>query len=455
MPASAALLLCIVFVLLLLLIEHRQTPKVSRALWVPASWMLYAASRPLSMWFGGVGGEDRDAGSPLDQYFLITILCLGVLILVSRRFVWSRAVRDNAWLWLLLGYMLVSVLWSDILFISFKRWTRELIAVVMAVVVLTDRDPRQAMQSLFRRVIYILIPFSFILIKYFPEYGRAYGRWSGAEMWVGVTTQKNTLGRLCLIAAFFLIWTLVRRSHGRDVAPSKYQTYADMSILIPTLFLLSGPGGQYSATALTSLAGGLAALVGLLWMKKHKIILGANTWVVIMALIIGLGTIQPFMGGSSLKDFTPTLGRDMTLTGRTDIWAGLIPDVMRSPILGSGFGGFWIPTTREAHQVGEAHNGYLDVVLETGFVGLLFTAIFLLSSCRQAQKVMAYDFDWGSLWMCFLLMTLLHNISESSINSFTGSLTSIVLFLTICGAAAAGPTVEGRAMSRKERYLVA
>ena len=253
MTASAALVICIAFVLLLLLIEYKQVPKLSIALWVPTCWMLCVASRPLSAWFAGLG--DRDAGSPLDQYFLITILCLGVLVLVSRGFVWSGAIKDCPWLWLLLGYMLVSAIWSDIPFISLKRWTRELIAIVMAFVVLSDRDPRQAMHSLLRRVIYILIPFSLILIRYFPEYGRAYGKWSGAEMWVGVTVQKNSLGRLCLIAAFFLIWALVRRSHGRDVAPSKYQTYADMSVLIVTVYLLSGPGGQYSATSLTSLAG--------------------------------------------------------------------------------------------------------------------------------------------------------------------------------------------------------
>jgi O-antigen ligase len=448
MPASVALLICTVFVFLLLLIEYKQTPKISIALWVPTVWMLCVASRPLSAWFG-IG--DRDAGSPLDQYFLIGILYLGVLILVSRRFAWTRAVSDNSWLWLVLGYMLVSVLWSDIPFISFKRWTRELIAVVMACVVLTDRDPRQAMQSLLRRVIYILIPFSLILIKFFPAYGRAYSPWGGTEMWVGVTTQKNALGRLCLVAAFFLIWTLVRRSHGRDVAPSKYQTYADMSVLILTLFLLSGPGGQYSATALTSLAGGLAAFGGLLWMRKHQIIVGANTLTVIMAIVIGMGTLQPFLNEPSVASSAAILGRNATLTGRTEIWAGLIPDVMRNPILGSGFGSFWVPTTRVAHDIGEAHNGYLDTLLELGFLGLLPLSMYWLSSCRKAQRVMVHDGNWGSLWICLLLMVLVHNITESTINSFTSFGTAVVLFLTLCGWAAAETTVGGRGVSRKER----
>jgi exopolysaccharide production protein ExoQ len=445
----SALLICIGFVLLLLLIEHKQTPKLSIALWVPTAWMLCVASRPLSAWFG-IG--DRDEGSPLDQYFLITLFYLGVLILVSRRFVWSRALKDNSWLWLLLGYMLVSALWSDIPFISFKRWTRELIAVVMACIVLTDPYPRQAMQSLLRRVIYVLIPFSLILVKFFPAYGRAYSPWAGAEMWVGVTTQKNALGRLCLVAAFFLIWTLVRRSHGKDVVPSKYQTYADMCVLVLTVFLLSGPGGQYSATALTSLAGGLAAFGGLVWMRKHQMIVGANTLTVIMAIVIGLGTLQPFLEEPSVGSNAAILGRNATLTGRTEIWAGLIPDVMRNPILGSGFGSFWVSATRVAHDIGEAHNGYLDTVLELGFLGLLTLAMYLLSSCRKAQRVLALDDDWGSLWICLLLMVLVHNITESTINSFTSFGTAVILFLTLCGWAATETTAGGRGVSRKEQH---
>lgn len=405
--------------------------------------MLCVASRPLSTWFVGLG--DRDAGSPLDQYFLIAILCLGVLILVSRGFVWSRAVRDNFWLWVLIGYMLVSVMWSDIPFISFKRVTRELIAVVMALVLLTDRDPRQAMQSLIRRVIYILIPFSLLTIKYFPEYGRAYGRWSGLEMWVGVTTQKNALGRLCLVAAFFLIWTLVKRSHKSNIVVNKSQSYADVAVLILALYLLAGPGGQYSATAITSLAGGLVAFGCLLWMKKHQIILGAKTLTLIMAIVIGVGIIQPFIAGSSAVGAASILGRDATLTGRTDIWASLIPDVMRNPILGSGFGSFWIASVREAHEIGEAHNGYLDTVLELGFVGVLSLAMYLLASCRKAQRVLVHDYDWGSLWICLLLMVLIHNMTESSINSFTTVGTSFVLFLTICGGAVAETNVGSRA----------
>jgi hypothetical protein len=66
---------------------------------------------------------------------------------------------------------------------------------------------------------------------------------------------------------------------------------------------------------------------------------------------------------------------------------------------------------KEANDIGEAHNGYLEVVLALGFIGLTLWGIFLLSCCRKAQRMLFDDYDWGSLWICFLFMSLIHNIN--------------------------------------------
>ena len=334
MPPKFALIICTVFVFFLLRMERKQSPQVSRVFWIPTCWMLVIASKPLGTWFQFGEGA---AGSLLDQLFLVTLFCLSLFILASRNFAWSRAIKENPWLYLLIGYMLGSVFWSDIPFISLKRWVRELVAVLMAFIVLSEQYPRQAIESLFKRAIYILIPLSLILIKYFPEYGVQF-RNQGGLMWIGVTLQKNGLGRLCMIAVFFLSWKLVRRWQGKDIPVSKYQTLADLSILILTLYIMIGPDDQYSATALASLIVGLATFFCMLLMKKFKISLGVNTLTMIMAFIIGIGILQPFIGGSAVSGFASTMGRNSTLTGRTEIWAELTPLAMRQPIFGSGLG---------------------------------------------------------------------------------------------------------------------
>src|SRR6266496_2926134 len=191
MPPALVLLACTCFVLFLLRFDLNQQPKVSRALWIPTIWMVICGSKPLSIWFGF--GYD-ESGSALDRVVLSGLLLAGWFILVRRRLDWSSAFKDNVWLMLLLFYMLMSILWSETPGVSFKRWFRELGSIIMALLVLTERSPRQAVESLLRRTVYILIPFSLLLIKYFPNLGVAYGRWSGEQMWVGVTLQKNGLG---------------------------------------------------------------------------------------------------------------------------------------------------------------------------------------------------------------------------------------------------------------------
>lgn len=435
MPPILALLLCAGFVFFLLRLERKQTPDVSHALWIPTIWMLYIASKPLAVWFAPApqfAGGDVDVGSPLDRNFLTVLLGAGLFVLVRRKFDWFGTLREHRWLVLLLGFMLVSTFWSDIPFISFKRWIRQFEAVIMGLVVVSETSPQQAVYSIFRRATYILVPFSILLIKYFPVYGVQYDRWTGYLMWAGVTTQKNGLGRLCLISGFFLIWTFATRWLRRESGVGKVQTCAELFLLAQILLLLKGPSGvAASATSMATLIASLVTFGGLVWMKRRGEVLRCNILIASIALIIVVGILTPLMGGATVAAFTGTLGRDTTLTGRTDIWAGLVPVAMQHPVLGAGFGGFWTDETVRLYIVNEAHNGYLDVLLETGVIGLFLQSMFLLSSCYKARKALVFDFDLASLCLCLVLMAVLDNVTESSMNVFATQLTASVIFLVL------------------------
>ena len=134
----------------------------------------------------------------------------------------------------------------------------------------------------------------------------------------------------------------------------------------------------------------------------------------------------------------------MLITGQTEVWAELLPIAMQRPIGGSGFGGFWTYSTREIHKISEGHNGYLDILLDLGFVGLLLFSIFILSCCKKAQEVLTYDHDWGSLCICFLLMALLFNITESTFSSLTTHLTAVLVLLRISSTRVASNDLELR-----------
>lgn len=430
MNPQLALLLCTIFVIFLLRIEKKQTPEVSFALWVPTIWILSIGSKPLSSWIGW--GFDS-GGSRVDQIFLLGLLFVGIGVLANRKFNLAAALRNNPWVALLICYMFVSIIWSDIPFTSFKRWIREVLALIMAFIVLSERDPQKALEQIFKRTIYILISFSPVLIKYFPEYGREYSVWAGSLSWTGVALQKNGLGRLCLIAVFFLIWTLVRRWEKGVNSNEKLNVIADVCVLMIALWLLKGPPGGYSATAILTLVVGIASFFSLFWIKKHGVFLELEMKLlsVVIVLIFCFGVATPMLGKLKFgENITYALGRDNTLTARTEIWEDLIPVAMQRPLLGHGFGGFWTPLKKSIYPAQEAHNGYLEILLELGFVGLLLFFVFILWCCRKARKIIRYDFYWASLWICFILMAVIHNISEGSLNAFANHLTASMLFLS-------------------------
>lgn len=421
MPRQLALLLCTVFVLFLLRLERRGSAGVSHASWIPTVWMLAISSKSLGAWFGAVG--TLESGSFLDRLLLTALGVAGIAVLAVRRNDWSGALSRHGWLLAVLAYMFVSTAWSDIPFIALKRWVREVILVIMALVVASEVNPRQALESLLRRSAYILIPFSLLLIKYYPALGVQYGPWTGEQMWVGVTYQKNSLGRLCLISAFFLLWTMYR--HWREpAAKGRYNALADLSVLLITLFLFKG-SDEYSATSIATFAVGIASYVGLAWLRKLRLRVPQAGLLAVAILVIGIGVSAPFLRGSNLAAFTSALGRDKTLTGRSEVWAELVPVVEQRPVLGCGFGSFWTSGRQDFYRINFAHNGYLDTLLELGAVGLALYTVWLLSCARKLHGALAEDYELASLGICFLAMAVVYNAAESAV-SFAEQMTAVV-----------------------------
>lgn len=327
--------------------------------------------------------------------------------------------------------MLVSVFWSDFPFTGAKRWVRQVVAVVMAFVVFSENNPRQAVECILRRSAYLLIPFSILLIKYFPYYGVEFHHWSGDRMWIGVSQQKNGLARVCIITVLFLIWDIIRRWQGRAAPLSRYHAWAERMVLLLGLYMLLLPDGKASATSVAAFAGALGTLWGLRWLRRHQLQLSSHLLTFIVLSLIVLGVSLPFGGSSLGSGVIGAMGRDATLTGRADTWAELVPIAMEHPILGCGFDSYWTPITRDLHKMSHAHNSYLEVFNELGALGLVVFALFMLSVARIAHHAITLDYEWGKLCIAYLLMALLHGMAESSINSFTCHLLGTLLLLVV------------------------
>src|SRR5262245_23463040 len=135
MPPSIASCLCLALILWLFYRDSREGGDVSVGLWIPFLWLGINASKPLAYWFGGVdSSSDLEAlveGSAIDRNVFLGLILSGVVILIRRQLDWNLIFASNRWIWFLHFYLLVSVIWSDYPFVSFKRWFKDFGNVIM------------------------------------------------------------------------------------------------------------------------------------------------------------------------------------------------------------------------------------------------------------------------------------------------------------------------------------
>src|SRR5262245_56020776 len=214
MPPSVALVLALGFSGFLLWRDSQQEPKPSAALWIPFAWIFIVGSRFVSQWltvlgvpgFGGVAMED---GSPIGAAFFLVLILAGAIVLGRRRIAIASLASQNVWLTVFFVYCFLAISWSDFPLVAFKRWIKVLGHPIVALIILTERDPLDAIKRVFQRTSYVLLPLSVVFIKYSPQYGRGFDSWTGAGYNRGVALTKNDLGYGLMVFALFFFWKLL------------------------------------------------------------------------------------------------------------------------------------------------------------------------------------------------------------------------------------------------------
>jgi len=323
--------------------------------------------------------------------------------------------------------MLISVAWSKYPGIAFRRWGREAIALIIALLLVSEKNPTLTLISSLKRAIYATLPLSIVLIKYYPIYGRIYGRWTGEVMWTGIADQKNGLAMLCALSILFFIWSFLQGRVKEKQFNSPIAISIDILMIMLATYLMMGPRHTltYSATSFLALITGITIMLSIIIASKKGNNL--NKIIVISAiLIIFTGIFMPFSGKLPSRTLPKLLNRSETLTNRTQIWNALVPYAKKHIFLGYGYGSFW--TTELRDQISShAHNGYLDTILELGIFGLF---LFILFIYKLMLNTMIYIKN-NNFFSCFLLalifMVILRCIAESPFGEFTSFSTSLVL----------------------------
>jgi O-antigen ligase len=113
-----------------------------------------------------------------------------------------------------------------------------------------------------------------------------------------------------------------------------------------------------------------------------------------------------------------SLGRQANLTGRPAIWAAVL-SLHTSPLVGAGFESFWMGSRLQRvwdmteKGIQEAHDGYLEVYINLGIVGVSLLAGLIVSGYRNALAVFRRDRHAGRLQLAFFTAGVIYSITEA------------------------------------------
>jgi exopolysaccharide production protein ExoQ len=113
------------------------------------------------------------------------------------------------------------------------------------------------------------------------------------------------------------------------------------------------------------------------------------------------------------------LGRDLTLTTRTEVWPMLIAQ-SESVLVGAGFNSFWtgerLAVINAKLGIIQAHNGYLETYLNGGVVGVVLLLILLFAAAQAIKISLASGSDFARIRLMFLVIVVVYNFSEAFFN---------------------------------------
>ncbi|SHL32610.1 O-antigen ligase [Roseibium suaedae] len=379
--------------------------------WLPTLMFGYAILiAPMMMRTSG-GPEDGDINiaasksNVLNQLFWLALFGLAFLASLKRL---NRlpAVLLHPVVLAIFAYLAFSgltVFWSPVPGIAFRRLILQLILLLCFILSIGLGDSREATLNRMLALVVLTVAINSLAVVLIPPTPIGYA---------GIYPQKNGLGA---VMAFAILVTI----YGMSV-----KTGMTRFILLGTTVVAFGL--LVISQSKTSL--GLAVLIPIMvyvfvGLAYH---LRINAFVLFL-LLASTGIVSAAflsaLTGFGLDDLSMILFHDTTFTGRTVIWNFVLDVISRSWLGGQGYSSFWGAGVdsivfREAPSfvslLLQAHNGYLDVLVETGVIGFTILICLILFAFRSATQLVQTDRQTTRFCLMLILFVVCHNLLESS-----------------------------------------
>jgi exopolysaccharide production protein ExoQ len=357
---------------------------------------------------GGISEGDGKSMSSFDYslnqavYLLVYFITFFLLILRWKKVVY--VISKERWILGLVGIAVLSFIWSVEPITTLKQ-VLDLIGATAFGIYLATRYTLKEQINLLCWMSIVAIALSILFAIALPKYGIMASVHEGAVR--GIYTHKNTFGRILVLGATVFLIHIFSHKNNR---------------LIFTFFL----GIAVILLVLTRSTGALGNFLIMTTLLLIYPILRWRVQVMIPALVALItassGLLWWFL--SNADTLLEAVGKDPSLTGRTYFWSYLWETIEKRFWLGYGFDSFWNgldgPSAyiwRAARwKVPDAHNGFLELWLNLGFVGVsVFAVGYVLNLLKAIATIRKYKTPVGMLPLLYLTFMVLVNLAESSL----------------------------------------
>ncbi len=359
---------------------------------------------------------EAESTSIVNQLVYGYVLLSSILVIIQNPRDTFSFIQKEKYLAFFIFLCLLSAIWSDYSFLSIKRSSQlagSFLTIINVIIIASYRNIIRVLKII--SILYLAITyFSGILI---PEaIDDTFGTWRGIEL------QKNGLGQ-----AGVLLFNLSLFFHTNVTSRLSRLINYSISILAAGAVILSGS----STNTL-----GLILVIGILtlfYSDKIFAVLGLGRTVsFVIVFFMTLSGLLTYFLSSDLMAIVPGLfGKDTSLTGRDAIWLFLGSEIEKQPWFGYGYGTYWILGTglidtflyNVGWKVNTAHNGYVEIILQLGFIGIIAFLILIIVYVYRIRKIK------DEAAFITLITMLVINFTESLIFQYRGPTTFVFMFV--------------------------
>ncbi|MCP3854230.1 MAG: O-antigen ligase family protein [Actinomycetia bacterium] len=356
-------------------------------------------------------------GNPLLVYGSLALVGALLPTLVGRGDAVVLALHRSPALWMLIGMISLSFVWSEQPTTSVVKIVSFVVLCLFALILAVRFDVRDLLAVL-AAVLAVGTVMNLVWVMGLPSWGQS------SVGWTGIAVGKNDLGNDASISMLVFIVA------SREFLRWRFLFYSLSAIALALLL------GSQSKTSLAAGMLTFCCFIVFRVFRARRTLFGA----VVVAVIVS-SVLAVLFATANLFLLTTYLDKDITLSGRTELWAWILDDIANRPVLGYGFGGYWNGYFSPSHDVivvnswgiNHAHNAFFEIALSVGLVGLgFFTVVLVRSFGRAIRHVPRNPTPAGLFPLVYLTFALMVSITESGVfNNRSGWIVFMYLALVL------------------------